>query len=207
MLLNLRRTAHRILDRELYSFLREEICDALGTDQPTEEQVAEFLDRNPAFLEEYRRLNRENDISNVDLVELPVSQDEAPECRRLKRELNQLRQRLLSLEKFEGPPSWLLYAIWTGFVVALLQFFAHNVFAIYTNLYATAPALVFGTYGLLTLVGILVVLWKVRRHWRLRDEFHEVLGRFENLAQEAISQGCLQRDDLYGSGNRAGRVH
>ena len=197
MLSNLERTASRILDLDLYSFLKKDILSHLGTTEPTVEQVVELLEKEPRFLDEYGRLNRDNDISNIDLAVLPLSEEDSPACRQTKQQLNRLRDELIALEKFSGRPSWVMYSIWIGFGIILLLFLAHNIYAIYTDLYSSAPTLVFGSYALITAAGVGIVFWMMRRHQTLQRRFRNAESRFEKLSQQAIQEGCIHRTDLF----------
>jgi len=190
--------ARRITTDGLYTPLLERIEADSGDPEPSQEKIVELLRGNDTYLEDYRRLNREHGISNIDVAEISLPADADARRRRLADDLNRQLARLRPLERFAAPASIPVYGLWVGSAVVLVVFAAHNVFALFTSGYRDYPLLVYGSYLLLTVAGAVLTVRLAGGHNRRHAHYRQLHAAVATLLEQALAGGLLDSAEIFG---------
>ncbi len=192
-MLDLKKVARQIKEEGLYSFIYNEMKEVSKKEELSEEEILLLLKENPKFLDDYKTLNTQSEISNIQLIEQKIELEDSEECKRLKEKLNRNRKKLLSLEAYEKEPDHMLYAVWIGSVVVFLIFVIHNLVVLYTYWYEHYPLFVYGMYLLSIAGGVFFYRKKVKNHWEKYKQFQLIAKETKTLIKEGKETGCLKK--------------
>ncbi|NPA58676.1 MAG: hypothetical protein GXN94_05230 [Aquificae bacterium] len=190
---DLKKAAKRIKEDGLYTFIYNEMKEYAGREELTEEEILLLFQKNPKFLEDYKTLNTQSEISNIQLIEQEVLPDDTPECAKLKQQLNHYRKELIRLEPYEGKPDSMVYAIWIGSAVVFLIFVIHNLIVLYTYWYEKYPYLVYLSYLVVAVGGYIYYRKRIKDHLKYHAVFKEVEEKTKQLIERGRSSGCLKK--------------
>lgn len=197
ILMNPARAARLIRDDGLFSLLFDDMKRAAAAEDLSVSQLAEMLDRGGQHLDEYLRLCRDNDLSTIDIVAPENDATDSEEISRAKASLAESLSAAKALERFALPCRHGLMAMWTGFAGVLVIFLAHNVFAIWTEAYSTAPALVYGTFFAIIALTVLVHLRIVKSRNRQHSTFIAALQDTESSVRRGLEEGWLSEGEIF----------
>ncbi len=199
-MINLQKAAAQIRSDGLFSPIYDKMREEAGGRDLSVEEIRELLQdpvKSQDYLDTYRRINRESDISNIQLKELSISEADSRECRELKRRINANADRLRALEKYGSSAGESAYSIWIGSLAVFLIFAIHNYFGLFTNVYHTRPYLIFGAY-------LLVIIWAFRfyfktmkNHERKHRRYVDIHAETHSLVRRALALNCFRRADLF----------
>ena len=96
---HLDRVASEIKHIGFYDMLYQDIKDRLNNQNPNEDEIKDILQKEPKFLQDYKQLNVEYNISNIHIKDIPL--DRLPkECIEEAKSVNQKLSRLRELEPY-----------------------------------------------------------------------------------------------------------
>ena len=190
---HLDRVANEIKHIGFYDMLYQDIKDRLNNQNPSEDEIKDILQKEPKFLQDYKQLNVEYNISNIHIKDIPL--DKLPkECIERAKEINQKLGRLRELEPYtlEFEKSSFLVIL---FSVEFFVLFSVQYFIVLLSL----KEYQWYIYGLF-LFSIVVSWWVAKRQKR---KFVEGNKEFERLYKEIKSElktlderGCIDYDSL-----------
>ena len=190
---HLDRVASEIKHIGFYDMLYQDIKDRLNNQNPSEDEIKDILQKEPKFLQDYKQLNVEYNISNIHIKDIPL--DKLPkECIERAKEINQKLGRLRELEPYtlEFEKSSFLVIL---FSVEFFVLFSVQYFIVLLSL----KEYQWYIYGLF-LFSIVVSWWVAKRQKR---KFVEGNKEFERLYKEIKSElktlderGCIDYDSL-----------
>ncbi|WP_457642774.1 hypothetical protein [Persephonella sp.] len=190
---DLKKAARKIKEDGLYTFIYNEMKEYAGREELSEEEILLLFEKNPKFIEDYKTLNTQSEISNIQLVEQEILPDDSPECRKIKEKFNQLRQELIRLEPYEGKPDSMVYAIWIGSVTVFLIFVIHNLVVLYTYWYENHPFFVYLSYVVVSVLGFLYYKKRIKDHIKNHQVFKKAESQLKTLIETGKSKDCLKK--------------
>ena len=196
-MLNIKKAAHRIKHDGLFTFIYNEMRELSKKSDLTIEEVLELLHKHPKFLEDYKELNTQSEISNIQIKEQPISKDDTQECKKYKAIINKNIPELIALEAFEKPADSMIYTVWIGSLVAFLIFVVHNLIVLYTFWYEHYKYYVFASYGILIVGGYLYYKKMIKKHQIKHQKFLTLRDETKDAIQKGLSAGCFKEEDIY----------
>ena len=194
-----KKAAKQILSDGLFSFLLDEMLESAGKKTLDEGEVAKMLESGTEWLQEYKRLNRDAGVSNIHLAYQEIREEDSLELSEARKKLNSLVSSLKNLEKYESPPAKGVMSMWIGFVFTMLIFMAHNVFAMFTEIYETKPIIAYGTFAAISGFGIWFFFNRLSGH----STRHLAFTKIETSLADTIEHGrdlkYWQDGDLFDS--------
>ncbi len=192
-MLDLKKVARQIKEEGLYTFIYNEMKEITGKGELSLEEVLHLLSKNPKFLQDYKTLNTQSEISNIQLAYQEIHKDDTPECKKIKQMINKNREELIRLEPYENKPDSMLYAVWIGSAVVFLIFVIHNLVVLYTFWYEKYPVAVYLSYGVVCVLGYLYYRKRIKNHYINHYEFKKIESETKELIQKGKEKGCLKK--------------
>ncbi len=192
-MISLDRVAGEIKHIGFYDMLYQDIKDALEDQDPPLDAIKTLLQKEPHFLEEYKQLNVEYNISNIHIRDIDLS-EVSQECRQEAEQINKNLQTLRKIEKYtlDFEKSSFLVIL---FSVEFFVLFSVQYFIVLLSL----KAYQWYIYGLF-LTSILIAWWYAQRE---KKKYQTQKKRFEALYQETrkalqdlVKKGCIDYDAL-----------
>ncbi len=196
-MVNLKKAAKLIKEDGLFTFIYNEMKDLKKKDELTYEEILELLKKEPKFLEDYKELNTQSEISNIQLRKHKVSREDSFECKNLKEKINENIDKLIALEGFEKEADSMVYVVWIGSLTVFMIFVLHNLIVLYTFWYEHYKAFVFGSYVFMMFLGWLYYKKMIKKHHMRHLEFKDLEKETKELLDKALSKGCLKEDEIY----------
>lgn len=197
-MVNLQKVTNQILNDPLYNTLLFEIKERLFAKEITPLAVEELLKKEPLLLSEYKEINRQSELSSIQIKELIVKEDDSLEVVQMKKEINENIQILKNLENFEGDSKNSAYPIWIGSVGVMIIFMAHNIIALFSDLYTTHESTVYLFFGAILLLTYFAYIKIKSNH----DAQHAIFAQTYVKTKEMIENGLTKRefleDEIYG---------
>ncbi|ACO04396.1 MAG TPA: hypothetical protein DEP48_08070 [Persephonella sp.] len=192
-MLDIQKAARLIKEDGLYTFIYNEMKELSGKEGLTVEEILHLLNENPKFLDDYKTLNSQSEISNIQIREQIINKDDSEECKSIKKKINENRRKLLSLEAYGNEPDSMLYAVWIGSAVIFTIFVIHNLVVLYTYWYENHPFYVYLFYLFSVISGFLFYRKKIRDHHRLHKKFREIEKETKTLIEKGKEKGCIDK--------------
>ncbi len=192
-MLDLKKVARQIKEEGLYTFIYNEMKEITGKGELSEEEVLYLLNKNPKFLQDYKTLNTQSEISNIQIAYQEIQEDDTPECKKIKQMINRNREELIRLEPYENKPDSMLYAVWIGSAVIFLIFVIHNLVVLYTYWYEKYPFVVYFSYLAVCVLGYLYYRKRIKDHYKNHVKFKNIEEETKNLVKMGKDNGCLKK--------------
>ena len=192
-MLDLKKVAKQIKEDGLYTFIYNEMKEITGKGELSEEEVLHLLTKEPKFLQDYKTLNTQSEISNIQIAYQEIYDDDPPECKKLKQKINEYREELIRLEPFENKPDNMLYALWIGSAVIFLIFVIHNLVVLYTFWYEKYPAAVYASYIVVLILGYLYYRKRIQQHYLNHTKFKNIEEKVKLLIETGKKTKCLKK--------------
>ena len=178
----------------LYNLVLQDVQKLTGKEYPSEEEVAEVLEKHPRILRDYMQTTVEYNLSNIHLRDIDLDALDGA-CRAKAERINQNLALLREIEKYtlDFEQSSTLVII---FSVEFFVLFSVQYFIVLLNL----KAYQWYIYAFFAL-SILVAWWYAKRQKRIYAQNN---ARYEQVYEETLellhdleAQGCLKKSDLY----------
>ncbi|WP_457625447.1 hypothetical protein [Persephonella sp.] len=196
-MLDLKKVAKQIKEEGLYTFIYNEMRETAGKGELSEEEVLRLLKEEPKFLQDYKILNTQSEISNIQIAQQEILDTDPPECKKLKEQINKNREELIKLEPYENRPDSMLYAVWIGSVTIFLIFVIHNLIVLYTFWYENHPIPVYASYVAVSVLGYLYYRKRIKDHFSKHTLFKQIEKETKELINRGIEKRCLSRSKIY----------
>ena len=196
-MLNIKKAAHRIKHDGLFTFIYNEMKELANKSELAYEEILDLLHKHPRFLDDYKVLNTQSEISNIQIKEQPINQNDSQECKKYKEIINKNIPKLIALEAFEKPADSMIYTVWIGSLVAFLIFVVHNLIVLYTFWYEHYKYYVFASYALIMAGGYLYYKKMIKKHQIKHQKFLQLKNETKKVIQKGVTRGCFTEEDLY----------
>ncbi len=198
-MVNIEKVSHQILNDGLYNTLLFEMKEKLFTQNITQIMVENLLRIDPSFIQEYKEINRQSEISNIQVKKLEIKKSDNINIVKLKKEINQNIQTLKNFENFETDSKNSAYSIWIGSVGIMIIFIVHNVVALFSELYSTNSSLVYGSFGLIMLLTYFGYIKIKKNHDTKHKIFQEVYTITKKMLEDGIKSSKFTYNEAYES--------
>ena len=185
-LTDLDKAAERISNDGLYGLILDDILADESEERIAVGRIREILSSSQKYLDEYRRLNKEHGVSNIDVTPIDTYSLNGAE-KEIAEKFNDQLEKLKELENFSSVGSSLGYGMWVGSVTVLVIFALHNIFAMFTEGYRNYPALIYGLYAAVCVTGVFINAWFVKRHNNHHEKFKKIYADTVELYKKYFS--------------------
>lgn len=196
-MVNIEKISNQILNDGLYNTLLFEIKESEPMHNITPKIIERALIKNPSLIQEYKEINRQSEISSIQVKKLVIKDEDSETIADFKTELNQNIQILKNLENFETDSKNSAYAIWIGSVGVTVLFMVHNIIALFSELYVEAPSLVYGSYIVILYLTYIMYLKIKRNHDAQHGIFQNVYTKTQEMLQYGLEASYFTRDEVY----------
>ena len=196
-MINIKKVAHQLKFDGMYNTVYIEVQEELKNEDPSIEEIEELITKNEYYINEYKELNRYGELSSVHAKELNIDESESEEVKTFKTTLNNNVQQLKNLENFEVDSKNSAYSIWIGSAGVMVIFMAHNIVALFSELYHTHGGLVYTSFAII--LGL--TYWAYHRMKQNHEEQHKrykVLHKETRvMIKEGLEKGYFSRDEFF----------
>jgi len=196
-MLSLKKAAKLIKHDGLFTFIYNEMKEVAKRAELTEEEIVSLLKKHPNFLDDYKELNTQSEISNIQIKEQAIFSEDSSRCQELKATINQNIPKLIALEAFEKEADRMIYTVWIGSLVAFLIFVVHNLVALYTWWYEDYKFAVFASYLALIAGGFWYYKRSINKHQKKHEEYQHLYTTTKAAIEEGLKSGCFKEEDIY----------
>ena len=196
-MINLNKVPNQIKTDGLFSYIYDEMREELNQEELNENQIKEYLVKSEKHLDEYRRLNKDIEVTNIHLKDLIITDQDSDESKKIKKQINKNANTLRALEKYSLSSNDSAYPIWIGSLVVFGIFTIHNFFGLFTDVYHTMPALIYGSYILIMAYGYYFYKRTLKKHDRKNKEYKEIFNNTQKLIDTGMKKGYFTNLELY----------
>lgn len=198
-MVNIKKVAYQIKFDGMYNTVLNEIEEELNNVNLTVDEIENILVEKEYYLWEYKELNRYGELSSVHAKNLDIKENDNEEAKVFKSDLNKKVQTLRNIENFEVNSKNSAYSIWVGSVGVMVIFMAHNVIALFSEIYTTHGSYVYTGYA----VVLGLTYWayrKVKDNHELQHEKYIVLHKeTRELITLGLANNYFTYDEFYES--------
>ena len=192
-MINIKKVAHQLKHDGMYNTVLIEVQEKLNNEEPSVEEIEELITNDDYYINEYKELNRYGELSSVHAQKLTIEEGDNEEVKTFKTTLNENVQQLKNLENFEVDSTNSAYSIWIGSAGVMVIFMAHNIVALFSELYHTHTAWVYGSFALI--LGF--TYWAYRRMKQNHEEQHERYKIIHKETRAMIKEGLEKKHFSY----------
>ena len=196
-MVDIKKVAYQLKFDGMYNTVYIEVQEKLQNDNPTLEEIENLLKKDDYYIWEYKELNRYGELSSVHAKNLDIKNNDKDEVKSLKELLNTKIQKLRNLEMFEVNSKNSAYSIWIGSVGVMVIFMAHNIIALFSELYTTHGGLVYSFY--LSILGLTYWAYKKakRNHEDQYAKYKVLLSDTRVIIAKGLNDKYFTYDELY----------
>ena len=196
-MINIKKVAHQLKFDGMYNTVYIEVQEELKSEDPSVEMIEELITNNEYYVNEYKELNRYGELSSVHAKELIIDENESDEMKTFKAALNDNVQQLRNLENFEVDSKNSAYSIWIGSAGVMIIFMAHNIVALFSELYHTHGGLVYGSFAII--LGL--TYWAYRKVKLNHEEQHKRYKLLHKetraMIKEGLEKGYFSHEEFF----------
>ena len=196
-MINIKKVAHQLKFDGMYNTIYIEVQEELKSEDPSVETIEELITNNEYYVNEYKELNRYGELSSVHAKELIIDENESDEIKTFKAALNDNVQQLRNLENFEVDSKNSAYSIWIGSAGVMIIFMAHNIVALFSELYHTHGGLVYGSFAII--LGL--TYWAYRKVKLNHEEQHKRYKLLHKetraMIKEGLEKGYFSHEEFF----------
>lgn len=198
-MINIKKVAYQIKFDGMYNTVYNELQEELDNLDPTVQEIESLITKTEYYISEYKELNRYGELSSVHAKNLEIDNNEESEVKIFKKKLNEKVQILRNIENFEVDSKNSAYSIWIGSVGVMVIFMAHNIIALFSEIYTTHGNLVYIGYG----VVMALTYWAYRKTKNNHENQHVKYKILHKETRGLIKQGLDNKyftyDEFYES--------
>lgn len=196
-MVNIEKVSLQILNDALYNTLLFEIQERLFEKNITPKMIEELLKEDLSLIDEYKEINRQSELSSIHVKQLQVKEYDNKEAASLKSDINKNIQILKNLENFETDSKESAYSIWIGSVGVMIIFIAHNVIALFSELYTTHAPLVYLFYILILGFTYLGYVKMKLNHDNQHLLYQKIYNSTKEMLQNGFASSYFVHKDVY----------
>jgi len=196
-MVNLKKTSYQILNDGLYNTLLYEMSEKLENKNPTQSELEELLKISPSYIAEYKEINRHSELSSVQVKELLINDEDTQEVKKTKQDINDNVQKLKNLENFEVDSKNSAYSIWIGSAGVMVLFMAHNIIALFTELYNTHHTFVYLGYAFILYLTYIAYKKMKNSHENKHSVYKDIYSTTKAMMKTGLESKYFTYDELY----------
>lgn len=196
-MVNIKKVSRQILDDGLYNTLLFEIKDELLTKNVTPEAIENILKQNPSYIKEYKDINRQSELSSIQVKKLHVKDQDGEFAKELKERINDNVQILKNLENFEVDSKNSAYSIWIGSLGISIIFILHNIFALFSDMYATDEGIVYSSFALISVLTYMAYYKIKKSHDMKHLHFQKIYDSTKEMLDTGFRSSVFTYDEVY----------
>ena len=196
-MVNLDKVSNQIKTDGLFSYIYDEMCEKENTKELDQDRIKEYLLKEPQHLDEYKRLNKEVEISNIHLKELEILDQDSDDAKETKEKINKNADKLRALEKYSLKSEDSAYPIWIGSLAVFGIFTIHNFFGLFTDVYHSMPILIYGSYLFIIIYAYYFYKKTLKKHDTQYKKYQNILKETEELVTYGLNKGYFSKYDIY----------
>ena len=196
-MVNIKKVAHQIKYDGMYNTIYIEVQDALKNENPSLDEIEKLIQNNEYYIWEYKELNRYGELSSVHAKKLEIKESDDSDVKSFKEKLNENTQKMRNLEMFEVDSKNSAYSIWIGSMGVMVIFMAHNIIALFSELYTTHGSLVYTFYALI--LGITYWAYKKAKqnHENQHINYKHLHADTRAMIAYALERNYFTYDEFY----------
>ena len=198
-MINIKKVAYQIKFDGMYNTVYNEVQEELNNLDPTVQDIEELIGEKEYFISEYKELNRYGELSSVHAKNLIIEENDESEKKIFKKNLNEKVQILRNIENFEVDSKNSAYSIWVGSVGVMVIFMAHNIIALFSEIYTTHGDFVYMGYGII----LAITYWAYRKTKDNHEDQHvkyKILHKeTRGLIKQGLDNNYFTYDEFYES--------
>lgn len=184
-MINIKKVAHQLKHDGMYNTVYIEVQEDLKNEDSTIEEIEELIINKEYYIDEYKELNRYGELSSVHAKNLTIDDNESQEIKVFKTTLNENVQQLRNLENFEVDSKNSAYSIWIGSAGVMVIFMAHNIVALFSELYHTHGVFVYSSFALI----LAATYWAYRKMKQNHEDQHKRYKILHKETRAMIKEG------------------
>ncbi len=196
-MVNIKKVAYQIKFDGMYNTVYNEVQEELKKTDPTVDEIEELIQDKEYYIWEYKELNRYGELSSVHAKKLTINEDETSVIKKFKENLNTKIQQLRNLEMFEVNSKNSAYSIWIGSVGVMVIFMAHNIIALFSELYTTNGALVYSFFALIMAFTYWAYKKTKQNHENQHTKYKVLLDNARELVKDGLEHKYFTYDEFY----------
>ncbi len=196
-MVNIEKVSNQILNDGLYNTLLFEIKEKLSLQNITPIMIENLLRKDPSLIQEYKEINRQSELSSIQVKELTIHKSDTYQIIKIKKEINQNVQILKNLENFETDSKNSAYAIWIGSIGVTVLFMVHNIIALFSELYTTHTLLVYALFVLILFFTYMGYKKIKKNHDAQHEIFQSVYEKTKKILDFGLGASYFTRDEVY----------
>lgn len=196
-MVNMEKVSHQILNDALYNTLLFEIKERLYAQSITPIIIENLLNEDLSLIDEYKEINRQSELSSIHVKKLEIKESDEKDVVALKTDINKNLQILKNLENFETDSKESAYSIWIGSVGVMVIFIAHNVIALFSELYTTHAALVYMFFVLILGLTYLGYIKMKINHDNQHLIFQKIYTSTKEMLKIGLKDSLFTYDEVY----------
>ena len=196
-MVNIKKVAHQIKFDGMYNTVYIEVQEELNNENPTVDEIEELITSKEYYIWEYKELNRYGELTSVHAKKLDIKDEEQESTKTFKEKLNDEVQQLRNLEMFEVNSKNSAYSIWIGSVGVMVIFMAHNLIALFSELYTTHSEMVYISYA--AILGVTYWAYKKAKqnHENQHAKYKVLLDDTRKMVKEGLEKHYFTYDEFY----------
>lgn len=196
-MINIKKVAHQLKHDGMYNTIYIEVQEKLDDEDPTLQEIEGLITRDEYYINEYKELNRYGELSSVHAKRLNIDDEQSEEIRTFKTVLNENVQQLRNLENFEVDSKNSAYSIWIGSVGVMVIFMAHNIVALFSELYHTHGYWVYGSFAII-MGGTYWAYRKVKDNHEGQHKRYKALHKETRaMIKEGLEKGYFTHEEFF----------
>lgn len=196
-MVNIKKVAHQIKFDGMYNTVYIEVQEELNNENPTVDEIEELISYKEYYIWEYKELNRYGELTSVQVKKLDLKKDEDESVKSFKQKLNDEVQKLRNLEMFEVNSKNSAYSIWIGSVGVMIIFMAHNLIALFSELYTTHSVLVYSSYTIILSATYWAYKKAKQNHENQHSKYTLLLSNTRKMVKEGLDNKYFSYDEFY----------
>ncbi|HIP15481.1 MAG TPA: hypothetical protein EYG74_08335 [Sulfurimonas autotrophica] len=188
-MINIKKVAHQLKFDGMYNTVYIEVQEELKNEDPTVKEIEKLITEKEYYIGEYKELNRYGELSSVHAKKLIIDESENKEIKEFKEKLNKNVQQLRNLENFEVDSKNSAYSIWIGSVGVMVIFMAHNIVALFSDLYNTHGTLVYTSFAII----LAITYWGYRKVKQNHEDQHKKYKILHKDTRAMIQKGFTKK--------------
>ena len=193
MMIHLDRVAREIKHVGFYDMLLQDIKEYLKNENPSVETIKKTLQEKPSFLEAYKQLNVEYNLSNIHTKPIDIEKIDKKCIEKAKR-VNENLQKLKVLEKYtlDFEKSSFLVIL---FSIEFFVLFSVQYFIVLLSL-KEYQILIYTLFALSIVVAWYMAKREKRKYVEGKKAFETLYQETKNLLDDLENKGCIRKEDL-----------
>ena len=195
-MINTKKVANDIKSDGRYDALYVEVQKRLGNDNPTLQEIEEFIIADSYCIMEYKDLNRWGELSSVHVKDLEIATDDSDEAKSLKETISKNLEYLHHAEEYEVKSKNIIYISWTAFIAVPTAYIIDNIVRV-SGLYDELENSVYASFILVLILSIWGYLKVKNNHKNQHERYLQTQVETRELVKVGLEKGYFTFEEVY----------